>query len=411
MSLAATLGLDAARGADPERYRIGGAAPRLALRPASRDELAEALRGATRDRLAVVPWGGGTSLGGDGAPPRYDLALDVTGLDRVVEYDPEDMTVTAECGITLEALGRTLAARGQELPIEGAHATQATLGGALAANAAGARRLEFGAPRDRILGARFALGDGTLARSGGRVVKNVAGYAIHRLLCGSRGGLATLVEASLKVAPAPERRVAWLYASGAARLADAERWRALDRVEPIVTTVLGGDAVRASGAALAAAALVAVVGFEADAPWVERQGEAARQALGEPDARLEGDGAAALWQRLADAGETSGAWATLTTADRRPDAVAPLLESGGTFVFHAPAGRLHLRVDAGDGAGAMAALVGRGFTTIASNAGANGGAAPRLATLTTLRARVRDAIDPDFRFALGARWVGHGEAF
>src|SRR6185503_9728164 len=101
-------------------------------------------------------------------------------------------------------LRAALAARGQELPLEGAREERATLGGVLAANAVGPRRRFFGSPRDRILGACYALGDGTLARAGGKVVKNVAGYGIHRLLCGSRGGLAVLLEASLKLLPAPE---------------------------------------------------------------------------------------------------------------------------------------------------------------------------------------------------------------
>jgi len=196
---------------DPARYAIAGVEPLSVRRPATREQVAELLRGAARDGLGVVPWGGGVSLARERAPERYDVALDLTALDRVVEHRSEDMTVTAECGVTLGILRTALAAHGQEGQLEGARAERATLGGLLAANASGPRRLRFGAPRDRILGAQFALADGTLARSGGRVVKNVAGYALHRLLCGSRGGLAVLLEASLKLAPAPARRVALVF--------------------------------------------------------------------------------------------------------------------------------------------------------------------------------------------------------
>jgi hypothetical protein len=192
--------LSTALAVDPARYAIAGRVPSAALRPASADEVVEAVRACAAERRTIVPWGGGVSLVRGAALERYDVALDLTGLDRIVEYDPEDFTLTAECGAPIASLRSALGARRQELPLEGAHAERATLGGVLAANTSGPRRLRFGAPRDRILGARFVLGDGTLARSGGKVVKNVAGYAIHRLLCGSRGGLAILL-ASLKVAP------------------------------------------------------------------------------------------------------------------------------------------------------------------------------------------------------------------
>jgi len=99
----ATQGLDVAPAVDPGRYAMGGRPPRAALRPASAQQAAEALRVAARDRLAVVPWGGGVGLAHDDGAPRYDLALDLTGLDAIVEYDPEDLTLTAQCGVTVAA--------------------------------------------------------------------------------------------------------------------------------------------------------------------------------------------------------------------------------------------------------------------------------------------------------------------
>ena len=206
--MSATLGLHAERGVDPARYALGGLAPRWALRPSSVDEAVEALRAAARDRLRVLPWGGGTRLGQAVATGGYDVALDLSGLDRILEYEPEDFTLTAQCGATLGSLRAALAARGQELPLESPQAARATLGGTLAVNGSGPRRLRFGSPADRLLGARFVLADGTLARAGGKVVKNVAGLAVHRLLCGSHGRLAVILPASLKLAPAPAERLA-----------------------------------------------------------------------------------------------------------------------------------------------------------------------------------------------------------
>jgi glycolate oxidase FAD binding subunit len=373
------------------------------------------LRGAARDRLGVVPWGGGVSLGRGRAPERYDLALDLTALDRVVEHRPEDMTITAECGVTLGALRETLAAHGQELPLEGARAERATLGGLLAANASGPRRLRFGSPRDRLLGAHFALGDGTLARSGGRVVKNVAGYAVHRLLCGSRGGLAVLLEASLKLVPVPARRVALVFGVGARALGDAARWAALPRLEPALLTVVGQALAGELPVASPTDPFTLVVGLEDDQARVDQQVAAVERLLGEPDARLEDDSAAALWQALADLEDRDGARLAFTGAANTPAALAPLFErpeaAAGTL-FHAAAGRLHVFPGSAAARTLLEPLADAGFSLIEAVAGDGDPAgvatlqplvAPQAAVLD-LRARLRAALDPAGVMAFGPRW-------
>ena len=106
---------------DPAAYAIAGVAPRAVARPATPEAAAEALRAAARDRLAVVPWGGGTGLARAAAPARYDLALDLTALDGVVAHEPDDLTLTVGAGATLAALRAAVATHGQELPLEAAH--------------------------------------------------------------------------------------------------------------------------------------------------------------------------------------------------------------------------------------------------------------------------------------------------
>jgi glycolate oxidase FAD binding subunit len=400
---------------DPARYAIAGTGPLSVWRPTTREEAAEDLRGAARDRLAVVPWGGGVSLAREQAPVRYDLALDLTALGRVVEYRPEDMTVTAECGVTLATLREALAAHGQELPLEGARAERATLGGLLASNASGPRRLRFGAPRDRILGAQFALADGTLARSGGRVVKNVAGYAVHRLLCGSRGGLAVLLEASLKLAPAPARRTALVFGVGARALGEAARWAALPRLEPALLTVVGQALAGTLPIASPTDPFTVIVGFEDDEPRVAQQVAAVERLLGEPDARLEDDSAAALWQALADLEDHDGARLTFTGASNTPAALAPLLERPETAaraLFHAPAGRLHVFPERSATRSLLEPLAHAGFSLIetAPGDGDPAGLATLeplivpLAAVLDLRARIRAALDPAGVMAYGTRW-------
>lgn len=406
--MSAALGLDAARAVDAARFAIGEAAPRFAVRPESREEAAEVVRAAARDGLALVPWGGGIALRREAPPTRYDVALDLGGLARIVEYEPGDFTVTAECGIPIQDLRAALAARGQELPLEAAQAWGATLGGVLAANASGPRRLRFGAPRDRVLGARFVTGDGVLARTGGRVVKNVAGYGIHRLLCGSRGALAVLIEASLKLSPRPESRAALVHGLDASAISDAARWRAFPRREPALLTVLG-RAVAAPNPVLAAdAPFTVIAGFEDDAPHVEAQVAFVRAALGAPRLRVSDDSAASLWQMLADAEELPGARLTFTTAALTPDALAPLLAhpAAERLVFHAACGRLHVWPEPGGAADVVRMLAPHGFALIeARGVEAAPAAAPAPAVLA-LRGRVRAALDPSGVFANGARWVG-----
>jgi glycolate oxidase FAD binding subunit len=408
VDLSATLGLDAARAVDPAGYAMNGRAPRFAVRPETREELAETLRAATRDALGVVPWGGGVALARENAPARFDVALDTRRLSRIVEYQPDDLTLTAECGATIESLRTTLVARGQELPLEAAEAWGATLGGVLAANASGARRAALGAPRDRILGARFALGDGLLAKSGGRVVKNVAGYGIHRLLCGSRGSLAIIVEATLKLLPVPAARAALVYACDPATLGDAARWQRFARMRPAVLTVMG-EAIAGHDPTLAAGeACAVVVGFEGEAADVEHDCEQTRAALGVPRLKLSDASAATLWQRLADLEELPGARLSFTSAHLTPDVLAPALkpEALRRSVFHAACGRLHVFPGDDSATGLVRDLESRGFALIDAR-----GVAPITPAISpqvavhSMRAAIRSALDPAGRFAFGEAWA------
>jgi glycolate oxidase FAD binding subunit len=405
--MTAALGLEPARSVDPAGYAMSGRAPKLAIRPANRDELCEALRAAALERLAVVPWGGGVSLSREIAPDRFDAAIDLRALDAIIEYEPDDLTLTAECGATIESLRDRLAAHAQELPLEAAEAWGATLGGVLAANASGARRLALGAPRDRILGARFALGEGLIARSGGKVVKNVAGYGMHRLLCGSRGALGVIVEASLKLAPAPESRVAMIWGADASTIADAAKWRAFPRMEPAALTVVGRAAAALNPVLASDDAFTVIVGFEGSAAHVEHQCETARSAFGAARVKVSDDSAVRLWQQLADLEELQGARLTFTTPANTPAALAPLLASRDLerAVFHAACGRLHVFPAASAAQSVATSCAAHGFALIdARGAGAVTPSIPPQDAVGGMRASLRAALDPGRAFALGDRW-------
>ena len=393
------------RVADATRYPMSSATPRLAWRPETATEAADAVRQAAADGLKLVPWGGGVALTREPAPERFDVALDMTGLKRVAIYDPDDYTVTVECGITIDELRATLGAKQQELPLEGAESWGATVGGVLAANASGPRRRAFGAPRDRILGASFVTGDGVLAKSGGRVVKNVAGHAVHRLLVGSRGALGVLVQASLKLLPQPPSRAALLWGCDAAALADTARWRDWPRREPAALTVIG-RAIAAKHPVLGGDAAFAVVaGFEDDAAWVAECGEFAQRTLGVPRVKVSDTSVMTLWQQVTDFEELPGARLTFTTSANTPDAIAflagrPVAER---LVFHAPCGRLHLWPAADEAAGIVKELAGRGFALLDSR-GVEASLPGQPAAVAGLRTALRRQLDPRSSLALGESW-------
>lgn len=389
---------------EPSAYAIGTSTPRMAVKPATREELVEAVRAAASDGLGVVPWGGGVSLPMVSAPAHYDVALDLTALDRIVEYDPDDLTITAECGVTLHTLRATLAARGQELPLEGARGALATLGGALASNTSGARRVRFGAPVDRILGARFVLGDGTFARTGGKVVKNVAGYAIHRLLCGSRGGLGIIVEASLKLMPRPEARRLLVYGASAAEISNPARWSEFARLEPAALSVVGREVARTLHIATPTPSdFVVVVGFEEEARRVAQQEQIAVAALGEPEAIIHGDDAFEMWDALADLEEHPAPRVSFVTALRTPAALAPLAGTphAEAVVFHAPAGRLHVRTDPAAAADLERRLWNSGFRVTDRRGVPVPEPAPSADAVRDVRRAIRAALDPRQTLVLG----------
>jgi glycolate oxidase FAD binding subunit len=176
-----------------------GAARPASTQPGSVGELADLLRSTTG---TLVPVGAGTKVGWAAPATSCDLLLRTTALDRITEYAPGDLVVVAEAGVPLAALQRQLAAHGQMLaldpPEEGA-----TLGGVVAANASGPRRLRYGTVRDLLIGVTVVLADGTVARSGGKVVKNVAGYDLGKLHTGAHGGLGVIASTTWRLHPLP----------------------------------------------------------------------------------------------------------------------------------------------------------------------------------------------------------------
>lgn len=178
------------------------AAPQV-VRPATGAELSAVLSGASRDRRATVLRGGGTKSEWGRTPAAIDLVVSTAGLTAPLEHRYGDLTVTAGAGVTLAALNVALARHGQWLPIDSAF-EGATIGGIVATNDAGPLRHRYGTPRDLLIGMTLALADGRIVKAGGHVVKNVAGYDLGKLVSGSFGSLAAIVDATFKLAPMPQ---------------------------------------------------------------------------------------------------------------------------------------------------------------------------------------------------------------
>ncbi len=182
---------------------VDGVEPSVVVEPATIEEISEVMKLASREGLAVSPRGGGTKMGLGNPPREVDLILSTARMDEVIEHVPGDQIVRTQAGLRLQALQEKLAESDQMLgvdpPEEGA-----TIGGVVAANSSGPRRLRYGTIRDLIIGIKIVLADGTVAKAGGKVVKNVAGYDLSKLFTGSLGTLGVIAEANFRLHPIRE---------------------------------------------------------------------------------------------------------------------------------------------------------------------------------------------------------------
>jgi len=191
---------------DPEilsSFEIDGVAPAAVTRPGSAQEVADIVRLAAAENLAVIATGSRSKLGIGMPPARYDVAIDMTRLDCIVAYDPGDLTLGVESGIPLHKLADVLAEQHQFLPLGVPFFNRTTVGGAIATGVDNPLRQLFGTARDYVLGMEFVTGEGNLTKSGGRVVKNVTGYDLHKLMIGALGTLGIITKINFRTFPLP----------------------------------------------------------------------------------------------------------------------------------------------------------------------------------------------------------------
>jgi glycolate oxidase FAD binding subunit len=389
----------------PESHPLGDGVSALAVeRPETIDQLKDVVARRAAEGTAIYPQGGRTALDYGGIPDRPGVAIETTALGRVIDYPAADMTITVEAGITLGALRATLAEQKQRLAIDAPHPERATLGGIFACNASASRRYGLGRPRDAVIGVGFVDGAGNLVKGGGRVVKNVAGYDLPKLLTGSLGTLGIICHMTLKVRPAPEATaIVWAGYDRPEGVAEA-----LDRLNTSATRPVAIDLLNRPAAAHLGATIglpeangVLVVGFEEAGEAVAWQVQAIRAELkGAALGVVEGSGALPLWSALTEF-QAAELGPISFEATLRPSAVARYVAAidPGRWAIQAHAGNGIVRGHAlGEWTEAEAdSAIGR----LRASAVAEGGALtlPRCPTAWKPRLRVWGDSRPDWDLA------------
>jgi glycolate oxidase FAD binding subunit len=214
MTTTARVGIDALTAAVPDveivaagpEDAVDGTPASFVATPSSTAEVAGVLKAAAEQGLAVVARGAGTKLTWGAPPHRVDLVVDLFGMDRVIEHSAGDLIVHVEAGLQVNSLQKVLAPSGQRLavdPVSGPNRSAGTVGGLIATGASGPLRLSSGGVRDLLIGATIVRADGVVAKAGGKVVKNVAGYDLGKLFSGSWGTLGVITEAVFRLNPVP----------------------------------------------------------------------------------------------------------------------------------------------------------------------------------------------------------------
>ncbi len=251
---------------------LGAAQPRIRVMPSTAEQTAAVLRAASENGIAVIPVGSASHLDLGNPPKCADILLSTERLNSITEYEPADLTAAAGAGCTLGVFNTHLEPHRQLLPWDPAGGDRRTLGGIASIGRNGPLRLGFGQPRDWILGIEVATVDGKVIRSGGRVVKNVAGYDLTRLFVGSLGTLGVITSLNIKVRPQPateltavircnDRNALWKLAT-----------ETLARdILPVALEIASADAARAAGIDVVGRADLLCVRFAGEDSDVRKQ--------------------------------------------------------------------------------------------------------------------------------------------
>lgn len=397
VELEAALGAEAVQ-QDPDVLRawaVDGKIPRIRCAPRDPDQVGAALRLCAKAGAAVVPWGGGTAMQLGNVPRRVDVVLSLEQLHDLVEHDDANLTATMQAGMTVARLQDVLGRKRQFLAIDPPLPRRATIGGVVAANTSGPRRMLYGGVRDLVIGMKMVMATGEQIKAGGKVVKNVAGYDMCKLFVGSLGTLGVITEVTFKMAPLPETAATIVARGGLDQLTQL--------VDAVFETTLLPSAVAILSEAVAAGA--GIPGrSSAVAIWAEGFEEAVTRHVAEVQAMAEGRGLSSavvrgaehqqLWSHVRDFGvhlAPDGDDAVVFRIAVPLAAVAPVVvtidrlrgeERPAQLIAHAGAGVVHVALPAAAGAGAWFS----GLTALAQEHGGH-------AILAAAPPAVKDQVD------------------
>lgn len=268
----------------------------------SEEEIQTVMRWAAETGVAIVPRGRGAYAGYGNRVNREFVILSLERMSGVLEHSVGDLTVTVQAGIPLAALQEYLSGQGQRLPIDPPRPELTTAGGAVVTGMTGPKRLKYGTVRDWVIGLRVVLADGRVIRTGGKVVKNVAGYDMNKLFVGSMGTLGVITECTFKLRPIPPAEILVLLEAGDWEAVHRLSRRLLDSpLEPAAVEAVNGGAIRLFSDVLEAPCGL-LVGFEDERPAVEMQWDRVKGWAEEEGLRLrfvlEGEDAAEGWRMV-----------------------------------------------------------------------------------------------------------------
>ncbi len=265
---------------DPDKlkaYAVDGKKPKTIVSPGTMDEVSKVVAHANQQHLVIIPRGNGTKMGMGGIPQKMDIILLTGRLNRITDSDCENLTLSAQGGITLNEVQKSLAkvGKGYFIPLDPPFTERATLGGIIATNSSGPRRLLYGTARDLIIGTKAVFPNGDLVISGGKTVKNVSGYDMCKLLIGSYGTLGIICEITFKLLPLPEKEAT--FSLSFAKLEDADGFAREVRSSQLVSSsieILNSIAVQNMKSSISMPSdgnYLIAVGLEGVAESIDRQ--------------------------------------------------------------------------------------------------------------------------------------------